>query len=410
MQRDKRRSRVVPGIEMRNCRDSRVKWVCDMRRGRVCGRMRRRMPMNLHRKDDSCLVRRLLMRALRRWGTLIVGVAVSVIFLAIGLRGLHLGDVWHDMRNARIGWLVPGVAVYFLAVWGRTWRWHYLLRSLKEIPLRRLFPVVVIGYMGNNVYPFRAGEVIRAYVLKRNDEVSIPASLATIIVERIFDGLVMLLFVFVALPFADFKADWLRDVVIVSTIFFWGAFMAFLVMALRPERMRQLYTWLFDRLLPQRLGAPMKGLADHFMLGLENLRRPRDLVMTLVSSVFIWLTETTKYWFVMHAFDFEVSFFVLMTMTAVVNLATTLPSSPGYVGTFDTPGIETLKAYGVRETVAASYTLVLHAALWLPITLLGFWYLYRQGLSWRDFDRAREVVAESTKQDSAVTLEGEVTV
>ncbi len=355
------------------------------------------------------MVRELLKQSIRRWATLLIGVVVSLVFLYVGLRGLHLDDVWHDMRSARIGWLVPGVAVYFLAVWGRTWRWHYLLRSLKTIPLRRLFPVVVIGYMGNNVYPFRAGEVIRAYVLKRNEDVSIPASLATIIVERIFDGLVMLLFVFVALPFADFKADWLRDVVFFSTLFFWGAFVAFVVIALRPERMRQIYTWLIDRLLPDRLGARAKGLADHFMLGLENLRRPRDLVMTLVSSVFIWLTETTKYWLVMHAFDFEVSFFVLMTMTAVVNLATTLPSSPGYVGTFDTPGIETLKAYGVRETTAASYTLVLHAALWLPITLLGFYYLYRQGLSWCDFSRAREVVAEETTLDDSVTLESEVT-
>ena len=369
----------------------------------------RRYVENPHRKDDSWLGSELLIRLIRRWGTLILGMVVSLVFLYIGLRGLHLGEVWRDMRSAKVGWLAPGVAVYFLAVWGRTWRWHYLLRSLKEIPLRRLFPVVVIGYMGNNVYPFRAGEVIRAYVLKRNDNVSIPASLATIVVERIFDGLVMLLFVFVALPFADFKADWLRDVVFFSTILFWGAFMAFLVMALRPERMRKMYTWLFDRLLPHKLGAPAKGLAEHFMLGLENLRHPRDLAMTLVSSVFIWLTETTKYWFVMHAFDFEVSFFVLMTMTAVVNLATTLPSSPGYIGTFDTPGIETLKAYGVRETTAASYTLVLHAALWLPITLLGFFYLYRQGLGWRDFDRAREVVAETAKQDDATTVEGEVT-
>ncbi|NLX08898.1 MAG: flippase-like domain-containing protein [Chloroflexi bacterium] len=326
---------------------------------------------------------------------LLIGIVVSAVFLYIGLNGLHLGDVWDGVRNARIGWLVPGVAVYFLAVWGRTWRWHYLLRSLKPIPLQRLFPVVVIGYMGNNVYPFRAGEVIRAYVLKRNEDVSIPASLATIIVERIFDGLVMLIFVFVALPFADFKADWLKNIVFFSTLLFWGAFMVFLVMALQPERTRRLYTRLFER-LPGKIGGALRGLADHFMLGLENLRRPRDLFMTLVSSIFIWLTETTKYWFVMHAFDFEVSFFVLMVMTAVVNLATTLPSSPGYVGTFDTPGIETLKAYGVPEPLAASYTLVLHAALWLPITLLGFYYLYREGLSWQDFRRARETVAVET--------------
>jgi glycosyltransferase 2 family protein len=346
-------------------------------------------------------------RLARRWMPLIVGLLVSVVFMYIGLRGLQLNDVWHDVQHVHLGWLATGAAIYFLAVWGRTWRWHYLLRSIKNVPLARLFPVVVIGYMGNNVYPFRAGEVIRAYVLKRNEDVRITASLATIVIERIFDGLVMLIFVFVALPFADFKAGWLRDVVFFSTLLFWGAFMIFLVMALRPEQMRRLYTTIFDRLLPAALADRAKGLAEHFMTGLENLRHPRDLVMTLVSSMFIWLTETTKYWFVMHAFNFEVSFFVLMVMTAVVNLATTLPSSPGYVGTFDTPGIKTLTAYGVGETVAASYTLVLHAALWLPITLLGFFFLYREGLGWSDFKRAQAAMTEEAGHDNPVTLEHE---
>jgi uncharacterized protein (TIRG00374 family) len=337
--------------------------------------------------------------SIRRWAMLLVGVMVSAIFLYVGLRGLDLANVWHVMRKAHIGWVFVGATVYFLAVWGRTWRWHYLLRSIKPISLRALFPVVVIGYMGNNVYPFRAGEVIRAYVLKRDEEVSISASLATIVIERIFDGLVMLIFVFVALPFADFHANWLRDIVFFSTILFWGAFLVFLVVALQPDRMRRIYNAVFDRALPARLAQTAKGLADQFMTGLENLRRPRDLFMILVASIFIWLTETTKYWFVMHAFNFRVSFFVLMVMTAVVNLAITLPSSPGYVGTFDTPGIKTLTAYGVNESVAASYTLVLHAALWLPITLLGFFFLYRKGLGWRDFSRARAAVVTQNTQD-----------
>ncbi|MCD4686515.1 MAG: flippase-like domain-containing protein, partial [Anaerolineae bacterium] len=127
---------------------------------------------------------------MRRWMPLIIGLSVSVAFLYIGLRGLQLSDVWDDVQNVHLGWLAAGATIYFFAVWGRTWRWHYLLRSIKVVPLTRLFPVVVIGYMGNNVYPFRAGEVIRAYVLKRNEDVSITASLATIVIERIFDGLV----------------------------------------------------------------------------------------------------------------------------------------------------------------------------------------------------------------------------
>ena len=110
--------------------------------------------------------------------------------------------------------------------------------------------------------------------------------------------------------------------------------------------------------------------------------------MIFFTSVLIWLLETVKYWFVMHAFDFQVSFFALMLMNGVVNLATTLPSAPGYVGTFDEPGIEILKLYGVNGNIAAAYTLVLHAALWLPITLLGFYYMLREGMSWSELSRA----------------------
>jgi hypothetical protein len=84
----------------------------------------------------------------------------------------------------------------------------------------------------------------------------------------------------------------------------------------------------------------------------------------------------------MHAFPFHVSFFTLMLMNGIVNLATTIPSAPGYIGTFDTPGIETLVAYGVVRAVATGYTLVLHMALWLPITVLGAYYLAREGISW----------------------------
>jgi glycosyltransferase 2 family protein len=110
----------------------------------------------------------------------------------------------------------------------------------------------------------------------------------------------------------------------------------------------------------------------------------------MLSSTLIWLTETTKYWFVMQAFPFQVSFYVLMLMTAVVNLFTTLPSTPGYIGTFDAPGIAILTAYQVPKAIAAGYTLVLHVALWLPITALGALFMLLEHVGWRDFGRAVE--------------------
>jgi len=334
---------------------------------------------------------------LRRW-QFWLGIIISLAFLYIALAKLNLGLVWETIRRANYWWIVPGVTVYFVAVWARTWRWHYMLRSIQAIPLSRLFPVVVIGYMGNNIYPARAGEIIRAYVLKKKEGVSISASLATIVVERIFDGVTMLFFVFVVLPFVTLDQD-LRHVVILSSLLFFAALAIFFIIAISPRRTKMVYDWLIDRFLPERLRGPIKGFADRFLEGLRSLRRPRDMAMIFITSVFVWLTETVKYWFVMHSFQFVVSFFVLMLMTAVVNLATTIPSSPGYVGTFDAPGIAILEGFGVPGPLAAGYTLILHAALWLPITLLGFYYMWRESVTWKDFGIAAASKERETTGD-----------
>lgn len=329
------------------------------------------------------------MSILKRW-QFWLGAGISAFFLIMALRGLHLGDLWQTLKSARYAWIIPGVMVYFMAVWARVWRWHYLLRNIKPIPLKRMWSPVVIGYMGNNVYPFRAGEVIRAYILKRNENVSVSASLATILVERIFDGLVMLIFVLVALPTVPNLPLWLKQTVIYASVLFAGALLVLVIWAVYPRLAQTVYSYVIGHFLPQKLRVPLLAIADNFTTGLNSLRRLSDVAMVFITSIVIWLLETVKYWFVMHAFAFSVSFFALMLMNGVVNLATTLPSAPGYIGTFDGPGIEVLKVFGVNPIIATGYTLVLHAALWLPITLLGFWYMAKESFSWHDLTRVAE--------------------
>jgi uncharacterized protein (TIRG00374 family) len=149
-----------------------------------------------------------------------------------------------------------------------------------------------------------------------------------------------------------------------------------------------LYNPLIDHLIPQRFRDKLRGFIERFMGGLAALRDFRHVIMIFFTSILIWLLETVKYWFVMHAFNLDLSFFTLMLMNGVVNLATTLPAAPGYIGTFDAPGIWVLEAFGVVKERATAYTLVLHAALWLPITLLGFYYMIREGLRWGDLSQA----------------------
>lgn len=329
---------------------------------------------------------------MKRYAKLLIGLLISAFFIYLVIPSLHLSEVRHSLQRANYWWIVPGVAVYFVGLWARTWRWHYMLRHLKSVPLRRLFPVVCIGYFGNNVYPFRAGEVIRSYVLRRNEEIPIASSLATVIIERIFDGLVMLLFVFLALPFAPLP-EIFRNLVVVTTVLLLLATVVFIWMAANPAQLAQFYGWFTSNLVPGRIRIRTDELYQRFMHGIQSLASPVDVVMIFATSVLVWLMETVKYWFVMHAFPFEVGFLVLMLMNGLVNLATTIPSAPGYVGTFDAPGIETLAAFGVERNLAASYTFTLHAALWLPVTVLGGYYFWREQLRWDDFKRAKEEAA-----------------
>lgn len=280
--------------------------------------------------------------------------------------------------------------MYFIAVWARAWRWHYLLKPLKNISTNELFPTVAIGYFGNNILPARAGELLRAVVLKKDEDVPISASLATIIVERVFDGVVMLGFVFVNLAelarlttSSGFVGD-IRTLALGGTVIFLGALLVFLIAAMYPQRAQIVLTAIVNRVFPERLRLPVLEFSDRFLGGLAALRSPRGALMIFLTSVVIWLLETGKYWFLMHAFPFEVSFFALMLMNGIVNLATTIPSAPGYVGTFDAPGIAVLQAYAVPKATAAAYTLALHAALWLPITALGGYYMLKKGVHYSE--------------------------
>jgi len=294
-------------------------------------------------------------RLLKRYTYLLIGLLISAFFIYyMVLPGLHLPDAVQALRNANYWWIVPGVLVYFVGLWARAWRWHYVLRHLKPVPTARLYPLVCIGYFGNNIFPLRAGEIMRSYVLKRKEAIAFTSSLTTVLIERAFDGLVMLLFVFLALPFAPLPAQF-RTLVIGLTILFLAATAVFIWMAVQPARIERLYTWLADRVLPRRIRQSTDGIYARFMEGLGSLSSGTDVIMIFVTSIVIWLMETVKYWFVMHAFAFSVSFLVLMLMNGIVNIATTLPAAPGHIGTFDGPGIQVLEAFGVPTNVAFSY-------------------------------------------------------
>ncbi|MBK8985673.1 MAG: flippase-like domain-containing protein [Chloroflexi bacterium] len=313
-----------------------------------------------------------------------LGLLISFVFLWLALRNLHLGEVVANLRGANYIWLLPTVLAYFVTIGLRAWRWQVVIAPVKQIAWRRLSGVVVLGYLGNNIYPFRIGELLRVLALNRWEGVPVSGGLATLLVERVFDGLAVLALVFVALPLLDLPGIQVQALVVSASVLFFGLLALFVGLALQPDRAQRVVVWGVNRFVPGRWREGVLGMSGRFLQGLAALRSGRGVTAVLLLSVLIWLVETAKYWFVMLAFPFQVSFVALMLTNGIVNLATILPSTPGFVGTFDLPIIATLTFMGVDGALAAAYTVVVHTTFWLSSTVLGAVYMVLAGLRWSD--------------------------
>jgi uncharacterized protein (TIRG00374 family) len=332
----------------------------------------------------------------RRWFIIVIGLVVSLGFLWYALRDLHLGEVWTALQGANYWWLVPGVAVYFISVWFRAWRWGFLLRGSKTVSANRLFPVVVIGYMGNDILPFRLGEVLRAYVLWRKEGINVGTTLTTAVLERLFDGLTMVLFVLFGLLFVPLSA-FLSQLVTVASAVFFGALVVFLFLAAQPDLLRRVAHVLIGHLVPARFRPPLLGLVEGIVAGLESLRSGRDVLVLSGVTLWVWMLETAKYWLVSFAFAdlhlpgrLHLPYVAILLMGGAVNLLTALPSLPGYIGTFEL-GIKILEGIGAPSSSAGSYILVLHAILLLPVTLLGLAFMAMEGVQWTEVGKLGEL-------------------
>ena len=320
------------------------------------------------------------------------GLIVSLVFLFLTLRGQDFGAIWRALSAANYALLIPALAAYFAGVWLRAVRWKFLLGPLTTASSRRLFPVVVIGYMANDVLPVRMGEVVRAYVLDKREGVRKTASLATIVVERIFDGLTMLLFIAVASFFVDLNTG-IRNIEQIAAAVFVGFILLFFVLASSGTLLRRLEAFGL-RFVPGALRPKIEGMADNFITGLQVLRRASDLVAVVGLSLLAWLCEAGMYWLIALAFaNLNLSWYAILLLVGAANLATLVPSSPGYVGTFDAAAkLVLVNLFAIETNIAIGYVALVHAALIFPVVALGLIYWAREHMSFKEVNHMRDDV------------------
>ncbi len=311
-----------------------------------------------------------LLRRKRFW----FGLVVSLTFLAIFLYRTNLGEIRDAFRGVDYALALVAVPLYFVGFWLRTVRWRLLLRPVADVPTLRLYPVVLIGLMANNVAPARVGELVRAYLVGERERISKSTALGTIAVDRAFDGLTLVAILGIVTAFFGADAE-VKAIGVATALSFAAAATVLVALAYSPDRARRFILGLV-RLLPRRLEAKVEGLLDSFLSGLVVIRSPLVLLAAAVASLGSWLVEGSLYWLVGQAFGLDVGFHVSLLILAAANLALSILASPGGVGPFETATQAVLLFFSVAAGPAAAYAIVLHVLLLAPVIVAGFLLLW----------------------------------
>lgn len=323
-----------------------------------------------------------MFRSLRFWASL----AISALFIALFLRATHPSEIGDALGEADYWYMVPAIAVLFVALSVRCIRWSVLMRPVAPIGPVRLFPYAIIGYMANNLLPARAGEVVRAYVLGDREHVSRMGTFGTIAVERLFDGCVLVIMFLVAGSIVGLDDPKLRIIAVASSALFVAALAGFYVFTLSEERAKRVIHRLL-RLLPERFESRAEHMADSLVGSLRSVHDWRSLTSVVFLSGIAWTIEAGAYAIIGVGFDLGVGFGYYCLLLAAANLAIIIPTFFGGTGPFEWAAKLVLVGAGVDDGLASAYSVIAHAVIFIPTTILGLILLWSFGVSFRRITR-----------------------
>lgn len=298
------------------------------------------------------------------------GVALSVVFALLALRGVELDALDDALRAQDYVWVLPSGAVLAVGVLLRAWRWQLLFEPGARPAFRPVTSALMIGYLFNSILPARAGELARVLALGRRTGLSRAQVLATVVLERTFDVLVLCVLLVVAAPFLP-PVDWLTAAAALGGVAGLALAVAAVVVRRYGARAARILLrpvgWL-PGVGPDRVDA----MAGSFVTGLVGITVNRVTAAALAVTAVSWLVLALSIWLLLLGTGFEVGFGMALLTLIATNLVLVLPSSPGALGAFEAAVVVALGAYGVERSEALSFALVLHALNLLPYLALGY--------------------------------------
>jgi uncharacterized protein (TIRG00374 family) len=328
-----------------------------------------------------------------------IGIIISALFLYIAFHNVDLAIMYHSIESTSIPLMIPVVLLTVGLYVIRALRWFHLLEPIKRIGLSSLFSSTVIGFAANCVLPARLGEFIRANYIGRMERISKSSSLGTIVIERLFDSFtILLLFAFVML-FTDFPAEWesihraLRTGGLLLFLIFLGSLILIVILKLRTQTfLRVAEKPLF--FLPGKLRQRLVALLEDFSKGLVLVKGPSQIMVVILYSLVLWGLSVLQIYIIGLSMGLSLPFLAPFFILVLLCFSVTIPSAPGYIGTFHVACQYGLIFYGFSRGKALSMAIVLHAAGFIPTVLLGLLVLSIQHISLRNLGNGEVSLSE----------------
>jgi uncharacterized protein (TIRG00374 family) len=323
----------------------------------------------------------------------VLGAAIAIALLLWALRGVHLDQVLQQIRQSHPWPLALGVLLGSLTFVIRLVRWRLLLRDPSGRPLDAwpLWHATAIGFMANNLLPFRAGELVRVLAATKLSGARFSATMSSVAVERVFDGLTVIGLLGAGLLFSDLpsgvivggvslaRAAQLTGLLMLGALLGAVAIVAFPLAAERLVR----------RVVPAHgIADRVVGFIEGIRHGLASLRSPVLLAGVIAWSLVHWLLNAAALWVTFAAFDIPVDFAGALLLQGVLAIGISVQLTPGFVGQFEAAVVAALALYGISNDVASSYAIAYHGATFVPITLAGAWSLARTPVALSDLRSA----------------------
>jgi uncharacterized protein (TIRG00374 family) len=339
----------------------------------------------------------------KKYLNLIIGLVIVVLFSYIAFKNVSLVDLISALKAVKYIYLLPAVFMVALTFLFRAMRWRYLVASIKDVKTSHLFSPLMVGFMGN-VLPARAGEIIRAYLLGKKENLSFSASFATIVVERLFDLLFFLLLLVGVLLFsADTLAQGssggnhnllstIKNFGYTSFVLFMGI-LAFFIMLQYKNNWAMNILHFFIRPLPHKWGDKIIGMVHSFTDGLKILKDVRGFFASLVLSCCVWAAMIFAYYPINLAFGLESQlpmipsvFIVCLTVGIFISLVPT----PAFLGSFHLACVVALhEIFGIPEAIGASYGIIAWLVAMGFIILAGLIFIVKDNISFTELAATR---------------------